>query len=126
MKKQKISKWDIIDRLKYYPPIDAREFDVEEFMPTMKVVEYQKNNIVLYYFRHGTIFFMPANWDMEWGGIYKVFECVLKTIKINAPKNKTLGFELSELTQLNKIVQYMIERNGYKTCIENGFLIVIQ
>jgi len=117
------SKWDVINKTAY-PTSSVKEFDVLEFMPTMKVVEYQKNNIALYYFKQGTLLFLPADWDMEWGGIYKVFRCVIKTIENIAPKNKMIGFQLCELEQLNTIVQYMIKRNGYSCYKKNGILIV--
>ena len=122
---KKNNKWNVINTNKY-PTDNVKEIIVEDFAPSMKIIEYEKNDLKLYYFKHGTLFFLPANWDKDFG-VFKVFNCVFRTIEEHIKKenvNKKIAFELTEFEQLNKIVEYMINRFGYNTIKENNFIVV--
>lgn len=129
MKKINYEGWNI-DRDKY--PLekinnnDIITILVDDFAPSMEVIFYKKNNINLFYFRHGTICWQSINWNGEIS-IYKVFKSVFKTIDTYVKNNKIkgeLGFELSGLNKLDKAVEYLLNKNGYKTEIKNGVLFV--
>ncbi len=118
-------KWDLIDKSKY-PLSGEFEIVVDDFAPSMKVVGYSKDGIQLFYFRHGTMFFYPANWSHGISA-YMVFNSVLDTIEKYLKKSRfsgKVGFELSNFNSLNNVVLYFINRRGFEVEIDNKYIVV--
>lgn len=120
--------WDI-DRSKY--PLeklhnnDVVTIVVEDFAPSMKVIFYKKNDINLFYFRHGTICWQPINWDGDIS-VYKVFKSVFATIEKYIKDNNIkgdCGFELSRLKKLDNVIEYLLNKRGIETEIKDNFLL---
>lgn len=121
--------WDI-DRSKY--PLeklnnnDIVTISVEDFEPSMEVICYKKNDINLFYFRHGTICWQSINWEGEIS-IYKVFSSVFKTIEMYIKDNNikgNCGFELSGLKKLDNVIEYMLNRRGIATEVKSDYLLI--
>lgn len=124
LRKKIEKKWNIIDRVKY--PYSGFEFVVDKFAPSMKIMKYIRDDIVCFYFRHGTLFLMPAFW---WGNIGTkfVYFSVIDEIKKHLLNDKfvgKVGFQCCELEQLNRVSELMINKYGYKTNRKDGFIYV--
>lgn len=103
------------------------EIVVKEFAPSMNVVYYEKNDINLFYFRHGTICWQSINWSGDIS-IYKVLKSVFETVKTYIVDNNIqgrCGFELSGLKKLDSVIEYLLNKSGFDTKIEDGVLFVI-
>lgn len=98
---------------------------VEDFAPSMEVIFYKKNDINLFYFRHGTICWQPINWDGDIS-VYKVFNSVFATIEMYIKDNDVkgrCGFELSGLKKLDNVIEYLLNKRGVETEIKDNFLL---
>jgi len=129
MKKMTYDGWDLnrgIYPVKGFSNNGVVEIVVKELAPSMNVVYYKKKDINLFYFRHGTICWKSINWSGSIN-IYKVFKYVFETIKKYIKYNDIqgrCGFELSGFKKLDDVIEYMLNRNGFETEIEDGFLLV--
>lgn len=126
LRKKLEEKWGIIDCAKY-PYDDMNEFIVEKFSPSMKVGYYKKDDVMCFYFRHGTIFMLPAFWHKADISVSSIYFDVMYEIKKYLIENSFIGkvgFECCELEQLNRVSEIMIKKYGYNTKREDGFVYV--
>ena len=117
-------KWNVINKNKYPDNGIMNEYIFENTLPYQKIIGYIKNDMLCFYWGVGKIKFTPMDCKEI---IFYLYSSAFNKIKEWIEKNnynEKIGFELTEFEQLNKVVEYMIKRNGYSSIREDGFLIV--
>jgi len=117
-------KWKVIDKSRY-PNNGIVIGDIFREDSCQKFIGYMKNDILCFYWGIRKSKFNK----MDYGNIIftlhrESFNKIKQWIDETEYKGK-IAFELCELEQLNKVIEYMIQRQGYKTYREGEFLFIL-
>ena len=116
-------KWSVIDKDKYPNNGIVRE-SIFDGVPCQEFVGYVKDEILCFYWGTGKSKFNRMSGGEIVFTLYREsFNKIKEWVELNNYKG-LIAFELCEMEQLNKVVEYMINRQGYKAHKENGYLIV--
>jgi hypothetical protein len=117
-------KWDVIDKSRYPNKGIIEEYFFCKTSESLKFIGYYKDEILCFYWGIGKAKFNR----MSYGNIiFMLHSMALKTIENWIENNNYIGkvaFELCEFEQLNNVIEYMIQRKGFKTHRDNGYLFV--
>jgi hypothetical protein len=117
-------KWNVIDKSRYPNRGIVEDFLCCKSSESLKFIGYYKDDILCFFWGRGKAKFNR----MSYGNIiFTLHTMAIKKIKEWIESNNYTGkvaFELCEFEQLNNVIEYIIQRNGFKTHRDNGYLFV--
>jgi hypothetical protein len=120
--RNKERKFSIInkDKCPSFSEITIINDEISEFT---KTIGYFKNNVLCFYYKHGSLKFDSCCASLETLNIFLnvILENIKKYLK-EIGYVGLVGFEKTELKQLNNVFKYMIEKRGYNLDEDENFI----
>lgn len=117
-------KWRVIDKTRYPNTGVVDEYFACPTSESLRFIGYYKEDILCFYWGRGKAKFNR----MGYGNIiFMLHSMALSKIENWIENNNYTGkiaFELCEFEQLNNVIEYMIQRKGFKTYRNGGYLFV--